>query len=271
MSVARKPSMPAATTAEIGRWSVLANCLTISCPAASGHLERQIELATAAGARPFEAIAGAPAARYGARVTFTAPPTARRQMAVAFGMEHHPWGLPSWVGVRVSPTGLVRLKPYHRLTQLDDRFPMPDGMAADLYPVMAALDGNATEVYLRAREIRPWDSFVAGCLAPIGGGVYPFAPRPRPAAHAHCVSLKWERGVLAAISLYADHRALPDDPTTGLQWAAGLDPDDARSYETALAGVRSLGRLRRGAWHAMLAWTIEANGQWHRAVSLRVP
>jgi hypothetical protein len=263
---------PVAIAAEPGRWSVIANCLTISCPAAFEHLDHQFELAAAAGGRPFEVMAGAPFVRYGARAAFTAPSAVLRPLAAALAVDHHPWGTPSWISVRVSPTGLVRRKAYHRHMHLDSRFVLPATMPNDLYPVMAALDGDTTEIYLRAREARPWASFVKACLAPFGSGrEYPFAPYPRSAMHAYCVSLKWERGALSAITLYADHRALPDDETTGRQWAAGLDPDDSRAYLMALAGARSIGRLHRGAWHAMLAWTFEASGQWHRAVSIQIP
>jgi hypothetical protein len=266
-----EPAAPAVLAAAPGRWSILANCLTISCSAAFDHLEHQFELATGAGGRPFEVMAGAPFARYGARAAFTAPPAAMWPMAAALGVGHHPWGTPSWVGVRVSPAGLVRIKLYHRIARLNGRFQLPHELPGDLYPVMAALDGDTREIYLRAGTAHSWDSFAAACLAPLGGGAYLFAPHPRPAPHAHCVSLKWDHDALFAITLYADHRALPDDQTTGRQWAANLDPVDSRAYEMALAGARSIGRLHRGAWHAMLAWTLEANGQWHRAASLSVP
>jgi hypothetical protein len=35
--------------------------------------------------------------------------------------------------------------------------------------------------------------------------------------------------------------------------------------------VRSLGKRPPRGWHGMLAWTVDAEGSWHRAASLRVP
>ncbi len=227
-------------------------------------------MALAAGGRPFEVIAGTPNIRYGARITFSPAAGDPRQLAAAFGLERHPWGIPAWIGIRVLQTG-ARAKAYHKFTRLDDRFALPANFPADFYPVMASLDGDATEVYLRARSPRPWDSFAAVCTAPLGGGEFDFAPRPRSAPHAFCLSLRWCRKRLTAISLYADYHALPDEQSTRSAWIAGMTESDARAYEMALIGVRSLGRLRRGAWHAMLAWTLEDNGDWHRSASLRVP
>jgi hypothetical protein len=241
----------------------------VASPDSAARLEGEIELALAVGGRPFEVIAGAPAARYGARITFR-PSGDPCQLAAAFGLERHPWGVPSWIGVRVLAAG-VRRKAYHKLNRLDDRFALPTNLPDDFYPVMASLDGDATEVYLRARSPRPWDSFAAICTAPLGGSKVSFAPRPRPAAHAFCLSFRWCNELLTAVSLYADYHALPDEQTTRAAWIAGMTESDAYAYEMALIGVRSLGQLRRGASHAMLAWTLEDNGDWHRAVSLRMP
>jgi hypothetical protein len=136
---------------------------------------------------------------------------------------------------------------------------------------MASLDGEAAEVYLRSSSTRSWESFMAAALASFGGGDFRFAPRPRAVAHAFGISFRWSHGRLSAATLYACSRALPDEQSIHRQWIEGMDETEERAYEMALIGVRSVGRLRRGTWHAILAWTLEENGIWHRAVSLRVP
>jgi hypothetical protein len=53
-----------------------------------------------------------------------------------------------------------------------------------------------------------------------------------------------------------------------------MDEAERSAYEAALAGVRQLGRPGpRGmaARHALLGWTWERGGGWHRAASLRLP
>jgi hypothetical protein len=230
-----------------------------------------MERACESGAVPFEVIAGAPFARYGVRVTFQHQSPAA--LARVFGFETHAWGAPDWVGVRVRPDGTLVKKAYHRLEVLDGRFTLPAGWPGDLYPIMASLDGDAVEVYLRKWNQCSFDAFAERCLAVLG----PASPRPqavpypRPRDHAFCVSLRRERGRVAAVSLYADWRALPRDSEIEQSWSEGLGDEDRTRYRLAVAGVRSLGFLPLGNWHAMLAWTVEADGELHRAVSLTVP
>ena len=71
--------------------------------------------------------------------------------------------------------------------------------------------------------------------------------------------------------MFADYRALPDDDTIQRLWLQDMCSSEAQAYELALAGVRSLGRRRLGSWHAMLGWTLERDGTWHKAASLRFP
>jgi hypothetical protein len=248
----------------------LAHCLTAGWPEIFPILQSKIKFALAASGRPFEVVAGTPASRYGARLTFR-PAADPLRLATAFDLERHPWGTPSWIGIRVSPAGVVHAKPYHRLTRLDGRFVLPAGLRGDLYPVMASLDGDAAEVYFRSSSTCSWESFTAAALASFGGGDFRFAPRPRAVARGFGISFRRTRGRLSAATLYAFSRALPDEQAIHRQWIEGMDETDARAYEMALIGVRSVGRLRRGTWHAILAWTLEENGIWHRAVSLRVP
>ncbi len=242
-------------------------CLAAASPRTISQIRAVLERAWAAGARPFEVIAGAPRARYGARITFDGAVAA---MAETYGLGAHPWGVPAWVGVRVRDDGETRAKAYHKNFDAN-AFPLWRELPGELYPVMASLDGDAREIYLRARAELPWSRFAAACLATVGAAPIEFAPRPRPAAHGFCVSLRFSRDTLSAVSLFADWRTLPAEREIERIWAAQLAPEDARAYELALAAVRSAGRLPSGAWHAMLAWSFEAGGEQHRAVSLSVP
>jgi hypothetical protein len=222
-------------------------------------------------------IAGAPFRRYGARVTFR-PVKKARPLAAAFGLDGHPWGDPTWVGIRVRPDGGLQAKAYHRLEKLDGRFVLPPGLPAGLRPVMAALHEGALELYLRlGPAARSWASFVAAVTQAAGSGVdIPFSPLPRPAEDGFCLSLRWQDGALTSLSLFADQRSLPGDEEIRRAWPEGMDDFDRSAYEAALAAVRGLGRLPAShAWHGMLAWTLERSpdggGSWHRAASLRVP
>jgi hypothetical protein len=232
-------------------------------------LQTKIESALNAGGLPFEVIVGVPACRYGARVTLYPAADAAR-LALAFGLERHPWGVPSWIGIRVMPTGEAKVKPYHRLTRVDDRFLLPTELPADLYPVAAALDGATKEIYLRRRAPISWDHFVSAAVAPLGHRDFVFQPYPRSALDGFGLSLRWTGDRLDAISLYAFSRALSDDQAIQRQWTQGMSEIDLRAYEMAVVGARSLGRLRRGKRHSILAWTLEQNGEFHRAVSLRI-
>src|SRR5207245_2497147 len=127
------------------------------------------------------------------------------------------------------------------------------------------------EIYLRKRLACGFAEFATRCLAPLRLDPPETAPAPRPREHSFCVSLRREGERVSAISLYADWRSLPRDPEVERIWSVGLDEADRMAYQLAVAGVRSLGFLPSGNWHAMLAWTAEANGERHRAVSLSVP
>jgi hypothetical protein len=83
--------------------------------------------------------------------------------------------------------------------------------------------------------------------------------------------MRWRGSRIDAISVFAADRSLPSDRDIAGAWVAGLDDDDRDAYEAALGGVRSIGPRPLHGWHAMLAWTLEADGTFHRAVSLRVP
>jgi hypothetical protein len=263
----------------VDRWGTLLACLAARSPEKLPLLEQTVKTVLGGPGIAFEVIAGTPGARYGPRITFR-PAGDRHALAGAVGLASHPWGPPDWVGLRVRGDGTVYAKAYQRLRYADPegpstgwfavpggRFPMP----AELYPVMAALDGSAVELYPRLAEARSWTSFVSASTAPFGGPGHPFSPHPRPADRAFCVSLRRDDRGLSAVTVYADHRALPDDRGIRRAWMEGMDQAERSAYELALAGVRSLGPRPRRGWHAALGWTLEQDRGWHRAASLRVP
>ena len=218
---------------------------------------------------PFEVIAGTPRERYGARITFRATgPNA--ELAAAFGLQNHPWGDPDWVGFRFGRGDTRKVKAYHRLMDVS-RFRLPSGLPTPLYPVMAALHEDSTEVYLRFGGHSSWTEFVQRCCGILGEAKRSFSPHPRPVEGAFCLSLRWLEERLTSVSVFADYHALPDDETIESRWSEEMTEQDRKAYQIALAGVRSLGRRSSSAWHAMLAWTLESDGTWHRAASLYVP
>ncbi len=223
-----------------------------------------------AGGHVFEVIAGAPAERYGLRVSVSAGANPRR-LADALGLSGHPLGCPAWVGLRVSNGGELRIKAYHRPDPNGEPWSLPKGFPSGLLPAMVSAEGDRTEHYLQLRAPCSWGRFVDACVAPLGGRPLAFAPTPRDVEGAFGVSVRRDAGRVTAVSLYADQRALPGDAAVRGAWVEGLGDADRFAYETALAAVRSVGPRRQGAWHALLAWTLEASGEWRRAASLRVP
>ena len=221
------------------------------------------------GAVPFEIIAGTPAARYGARVTFRFP-TTKGAFLAEFGLDRHPWGPPNWVSLRhVSGAGLAA-KAYHAVSGVES-LPFEPRFAEHLYPVMASLYQCGREDYLRFKGVCDWGQFARACFAPLGGASIAFAPVPSSKDSAFCVSVRVQDGILQAITVLADFRTLPDDDTIRHLWTQDMTGAEAKAYELALAGVRSCGRRRLGGWHAMLSWTGERGGTWHKAASLRFP
>ena len=259
-------------------WTLLVQCLTVECPDRSVLLEEAVERLRDTGATMFEAVVGAPLARYGPRVTLNPGPdpaaTARR-----LGFGAHPWGPPSWYGLRFGPDDELRVKAYHRTSPergwdlVPARARLPAGLPDGLVPQVAALDGDRTEVYFRRLPAGPWTSFAAACLDLLTTPAVEapaYAPLPRPVPEGHCVSLSWSGDELAAVTLYAQDRCLPDDPEVAQAWVRGLEEVDRRSYEAALGAVRAIGRAGPRRCHGLLGWTTAADGSTSRAVSLRV-
>ena len=112
-------------------------CLTpcLSSGANLLHFQRGVQRAIALGARLFEVVLGAPADRYGARLTFSAGPDAAG-VAGAFGLAAHPLGPPAWLGLRATHDGALRAKAYHRPDPAGDPWPLPHGYPKGLQPAL---------------------------------------------------------------------------------------------------------------------------------------
>lgn len=251
------------------RRDLLIQCLTFEGIYDTPILRMSIENASKFSVVPFEVIAGTPRERYGTRITFRAE-RGTTELAQAFGLENHSWGHPDWVGVRVGNRGELKVKAYHRLTDMS-RFRLPPDLPGPLLPVMAALHENSIEVYLRYGGCSSWTEFAQRCCGVLGEVKPIFLPHPRPVESAFCLSVRWQDERLASVSVLADYRALPDDETIEKLWSQGMTEGDRNAYELALAGVRSLGQRPFNAWHGMLGWTLESGGIWHRAASLCLP
>lgn len=241
------------------------NALTVSRPADSVALSEGVRAWLAASGEFFEAVVGCPIARYGPRLTLTAPADPPEDAG-----PEHPWGPPTWVGLRVGADGTVASKPYHRMRRLGDRFTLPAGVAGDVRPVMAAWHADTKELYLRSTPAERWSVFAARIAALIGAEPPACSPLPRPSEGSFAFSLRWTDDELAAVTLFADDRSLPRDDEIASAWSDGMERVDAAAYAAAYAGVCAFAPSSTRARHGMLGWTVEANGQSHRAASLRV-
>ena len=254
-------------------WAQVLACLAAKHPAALASLGATVERLRAAGGVPFEVIAGTPASRYGARMTFRAAqgcdPAA---LAAAAGLASHPWGTPEWIGVRTGADGTTRCKGYHRRPPPIGSTTVHRGLPAGLDLVMAAADSEGIEVYaMEPGQIR-WETFARRCLAGLGVALPEagFSPRPLPSSRGFAVSARQVAGELTAITLYAFPPALPGDERVADAWTAAMSQDERADYLSAVAAVAALGRAV-GRLHAVLAWNFEPSGFSSRAASLRVP
>ena len=252
-----------------GPWQVLAACLTVTWPDRLPALQEALDRLRDTGARVFEVVVGSPAGAYGPRVTLDPGPDVGGQ-ARRLGFADHPWGPPSWYGLRVGPGGAVTLKPYHRAALVPTDLPRPPGLPDGLVTELAALVGGRCEQYLRRPEPAAWEPFAEACAALVGAPAPRCRPAPAARPWAHAVSLRTDDGVLSAVTLYAEDRCLPGDAGIVPAWSEGLDRTDRRAYEAAVGGVRALGGEDPHGVHAMLAWSVEADGARHRSVSLRI-
>ena len=249
---------------------VLAHCLAWEQRETLTQLVHEMHRAIDASARLFEVIVGSPRARFGARVTFLIPESSASRVVHELGLEHHPWGLPSWVGLRVNAKGEIDWKAYHPASVVPHALVPPPGLPSPLTPVMAALHHGRTEIYYRLQTQMPWKAFADRCLHLISANAPDTGLTIRPTSDAFCLSIAWEGDAIRTVSVFADDRALPAELETAKLWRDELPAADRAAYDIALAGVRSTGRPPARGWHAMFAWTCGDEGHWSRAVSLRV-
>ena len=250
-------------------WIQLAQCLTFGRANHTQVLATAIEKTYTLGATPFEVIAGTPHKMYGARITFLLPPRSGEILA-EWELSSHPWGVPEWIGLRSNDDGQVIAKGYHKRAKLD-RFLFARRFREKFSPVMASLHGNVIETYARFHGSSEWVPFVRACIEPLSKDLPEFQPLPRSVEESFCVSVKSGGNDVQAISVFADYRSLPEDDTIRHAWSRDMTCEEQESYELTLAGVRACGRRRLGSWHAMLGWTLESSGVWHKAASLRFP
>jgi hypothetical protein len=201
----------------------------------------------------------------------TIAPHANAKIA-ELGVGRHLWGSPSWLGLRVNESGFF-IKPYHQWNALprDVRRRLAARMPARINPLMAASSGDMLEVYGRACQEDSWRAFATRMLAPFDGPMPTTLPVPHPLADGYGVSLRWTNNDLTSISVFANDRTWLHDGDVSRVWTQGMDPTDRCHYESSLAGLQSIGEMPRHGWHALLSWTVERDGQQHRAASLRVP
>ena len=253
-------------------WAVFVQTLCLGSPDNTPIFGNGIAKAWACGARPFEVISGTPHSRFGARMTFGMPPD-KQSFAAKFGLPDHPLGFPEWIGLRTSESGRLVVKMYHLLDSLPP-LPVSDSVRRNLHPIMVSLHEGSREVYARFTALCEWRDFVMACLGGLGRSDFSegnYQPYPKAAENSFAVSFRFNDESLASVTLFAYQRALPDDETTRAAWSRDMSPPEHQMYELAYAAVRSLGQRRFGSWHAMLGWTVESDGQTHRAASLRVP
>jgi hypothetical protein len=254
-------------------WALLARCLSFGRPGAS-VFEAALEKACTLGAYPFDVVAGTPLARYGARITFSLPDEKSKFLA-AFGLDHHPWGPPQFVGLRTNDEGQLVIKAYHQVVQPPVLpFHVHERLGGQLDPYLAALYQGATENYFMYTGVCQWREFASMCLAGMSAGApsVDFQPYPRLSGPGSFgASFLSKEGEVHAITLHASYLSLPDDETIVRLWTRDMPDGEREAYELTMAAVRSCGARRFGAWHSLLAWTFERDGTWHRAACFHFP
>jgi hypothetical protein len=249
---------------------VLAHCLVWEQRETLTQLLREMHRAIDASARPFEVIVGSPRARFGARIAFLIAESSASRVVHELGLESHPWGAPSWVGLRVNAKGEIDWKAYHAARVVPLPLDAPPGVPSPLTPVMAALHQGRCEIYYRLLAKMPWEAFAAPCLRLVDGEMSASRLHISPTTAAFCLSIAREGRAVRAVSVFADDRALPAEPESSRLWREALPAADRAAYDVALVGVRSTGRRPARGWHAMYAWTSSDDGSQSRAVSLRI-
>ena len=253
------------------RLDILAQCLSLHSTKTLPQLRNSLHQVVRLDGKIFEVIAGAPVEQYGARFTFELPEHSKQKLAEHFSYDSHPWGLPDCIGVRINTSGNMQTKAYHMLDCIDDRFVLPPCKPDQLVPVMAAQQQDTTEIYLRKATRGQWGDFVEHCLQPLDVHIDTGRIQPSPSEYGFCVSYKYSKDQLSAITVYADFMTLPKEREIPALWSQGLSEQDRNYYEMCWAAVRSMGKVPGQGHHAMLAWSVEHTGAFHQGVSFRVP
>ena len=212
-------------------------------------------------------------ARYGVRLSVR-PRAGDYTLAAELGLPaSHPWGAPTWIGVRVTEHAVVA-KPYHRWTDLppaEQRRLLQRDIPSGVSPVMASHTADVVELYCWGYHEDTFRPFATRMLEPIGVTALSVSPVPHPLPDGYGASFRWSGETLATVSVFANDRTWLHDDDVARAWTGGMSDIDRHHYDTSLAGLRSIGPMPRHGWHALLSWTVERDGIHHRAVSLRVP
>ena len=123
-------------------------------------------------------------------------------------------------------------------------------------------------MYLRAREALPPSRLLAAANAVFAGGP-PLPIRPRPAADATGLSIRWEYGVVTAVTVVVWGRALPDEPTLEALVRATLPDRERAVWERVIALQPAMGIPLTRRHHA-LTFTRGGGGEWVLADCLAV-
>lgn len=259
-------------------WADIVGGLTAGSDGSSEELLGAVRRLRAAGGVAFEVVAGTPVESYGARITFRpargSNERERTQLAAVAGLDPHPWGTPDWIGIR-SGGGLIRCKGYHRRPPALGFTRVHRGLIPGVRPVMASLDGDATEIYAIWPGEISWDVFVERALAGFGSELWMhlrtsrFPPYPRPRRDGFAMSARHVGDRLTTITLYALAPSLPADERIFAEWPAAMTEPEQSAYALAVNAAGRWGHVD-GPLHRALAWTFDRSGLVSRAASLRI-
>jgi len=225
----------------------------------------QVTALRGAGARLFEVVVGTPVEAYGARLTFVNG-DGSETVAARAGLGGHPWGPPDWVGLRTGADGAVRTKAYHRRPPLAETL-VHRGLPDTARPVMAARDGETTEVYAVLPGTVTWERFAGEALEPLGCAQRRPGVSIVPKGSTVAVSVRHDGDELTALTLFVTSDALRADAPLEEEWVAGMSPQDASSHRLRVAAAATVSRTA-GRRYRMLAWHYTRAGFVSRAASI---
>lgn len=219
-----------------------------------------------AGARLFEVVVGTPIEAYGARLTFVTGDGDAEAVARHAALDGHPWGPPDWIGLRTDADGTVRAKAYHRRPPLESTL-VHRGMPQTARPVMAARDGDTTEVYAVLPGAMAWTRFAAEALEPLGCPPGRTGVSIVPTANSCAVSVRYDGDELTMVTLFVTSDALRPDPAVEAEWVAAMSPGEAAAHRLRVAASATVSRTA-GRRYRMLAWHYTRAGLISRAASV---